>query len=159
MKVIWTKNIMGKCSAHDGDGNRITIHVPSAQFEDGHKAAAIALCDKMNWQGELIGGHVLKGGVNNGMAWVWVDDSSPRIVAPSTMPNYKGQETEGPSDLPSRIGSYNGVVVWSMDRSKGKHRVRYGLRVRNHDTFGQAAADFALCVEVEINKARAVSSV
>lgn len=46
-----------KIVASDEDGNRITIGYPH-EFSgmDAHAAAARALCQKMGWAGNLIGG-------------------------------------------------------------------------------------------------------
>ena len=63
MKAITTKylgatNTRGsRIKAFDMDGNSITIPYPhDLSGEDVHRAAAQALCAKMNWSGMLIGG-------------------------------------------------------------------------------------------------------
>lgn len=68
MKAIFTKyhgptNFKGsRISASDSDGNRVVISYPyELSGEDVHRKAAQALCDKMNWTGNLIGGAVRNG--------------------------------------------------------------------------------------------------
>jgi hypothetical protein len=63
MKAIMTKylpctNSKGsRIKASDGDGNSITIGYPhELSGEEVFKKAAIALCDKMQWSNDLIGG-------------------------------------------------------------------------------------------------------
>jgi hypothetical protein len=63
MKAIRTKyhgptNVKGsRIIADDGDGNRIILSRDcSLSIEDGHRAAAEALCAKMQWSGKLQGG-------------------------------------------------------------------------------------------------------
>lgn len=63
MKAIITKyhgptNTKGsRISARDSDGHRVYISREcDLHIEDSHKAAAIALCKKMNWHGKLVGG-------------------------------------------------------------------------------------------------------
>lgn len=80
MKAITTKfhgpsNVKGsRYSASDGDGNRVTLHSDHALNSDGnHARAALALCEKMNWEGDLI-----EGGTKDGCVFVFAD--SPRIV-------------------------------------------------------------------------------
>lgn len=50
--------------ANDGDGNRVSISYPhELSGEEVHRAAAVALCDKMGWAGAdtLIGGATKRG--------------------------------------------------------------------------------------------------
>ena len=68
MKAIFTKyhgptNVKGaRISASDEDGNRVVISYPyELSGEDVHRAAADALCKKMNWTGNLVGGSYTKG--------------------------------------------------------------------------------------------------
>jgi hypothetical protein len=68
MKAIVTKyhgptNFKGsRITATDEDGNRITISYPhELSGEDVHRAAAQALCDKMKWTGQLVGGSLKNG--------------------------------------------------------------------------------------------------
>jgi hypothetical protein len=68
MKAIETKfhgprNVRGsRIIADDGDGNRATISFPhELNGEAAHAQAAIALCQKMKWTGELIAGATKKG--------------------------------------------------------------------------------------------------
>ncbi len=77
MKVIATKvhgptDIRGsRISADDGDGNRIMSTLNTAdRNETSHGNAARALCDKMGWTGELIGGYAKRG-----MVWVFEDSN------------------------------------------------------------------------------------
>jgi hypothetical protein len=68
MKAIVTKyhgptNFKGaRITASDEDGNRVTISYPhELSGEDVHRKAAMALCDKMKWAGELVGGSLKRG--------------------------------------------------------------------------------------------------
>ena len=62
MKSIFTKYISptdfkgARISASDGDGNRVIVGYNHASNEP-HRAAATALCKKMNWHATLIEGH------------------------------------------------------------------------------------------------------
>jgi hypothetical protein len=63
MKAIRTKyvgptNFKGsRIIASDSDGNRVTIPYPSElKSEHAHAEAAVKLCVKMGWKGELVGG-------------------------------------------------------------------------------------------------------
>ncbi|MFA6063991.1 MAG: hypothetical protein WC736_15490 [Gallionella sp.] len=80
MKAIVTKyhgptNTRGaRITASDEDGNRATISYPyELSGEEVHRKAAVALCDKMNWKGRLVGGSV-----KNGYVFVW--DGETNIV-------------------------------------------------------------------------------
>ena len=65
----------GRILASDMDGNRTSIPYPhSLSSDDGHFRAAVALCHKMGWQGELAGGYT-----REGMAWVWIADRDANI--------------------------------------------------------------------------------
>jgi hypothetical protein len=60
-------------SASDGDGNRVLVDGLSALgAEENHKAAAEALCRKMNWTGDLAGGYI-----KGGCAFVFIDGPKP----------------------------------------------------------------------------------
>ena len=65
MKAILTKfygptdTKPARVKAYDMDGN--CMWVTSADHNDPHFAAAHALCAKMNWEGDIIGG-AIKGG-------------------------------------------------------------------------------------------------
>jgi len=68
MKAIMTKylgptNTRGsRIVASDGDGNRVTIPYPYAlSGEAVYRKAARALCDRMGWNVDMVGGSV-KGG-------------------------------------------------------------------------------------------------
>lgn len=73
MKAIITKykgptNTKGsRIYASDGDNNRISIPYPyELSGEAVHKEAAIALCKKMGWPTDLLGG-----GLKDGYAFVF----------------------------------------------------------------------------------------
>lgn len=75
MKAIVTKyhgptNTKGaRISASDLDGNRSIISYPHELSGDAvHLLAAKALCHKMGWKGELVGGWL-----KDGMAWVFTN--------------------------------------------------------------------------------------
>ena len=76
MKAIETRFIPAtsikpsRISATDNDGNRVIISYPSnvGDQEATHRVAALALCDKMNWSGRLVGGSL-----KHGYAFVFVD--------------------------------------------------------------------------------------
>lgn len=75
MKAITTKyhgptDTRGsRISASDGDRNRISIPYPyELSGEAVHKAAAVALCEKMGWPTDLIGG-----GIKSGYAFVFAE--------------------------------------------------------------------------------------
>lgn len=73
MKAIFTRSIVGsdKVVADDKDGNRCTTErQPSMSHRGSHATAALALCNKMGWTGELQGGDIAGGG----MVWVWLDE-------------------------------------------------------------------------------------
>jgi len=68
MKAIVTKyhgptNTRGsRITASDEDGNKITISYPyELSGEAVHRKAAQALCDKMKWSGNLVGGSLKHG--------------------------------------------------------------------------------------------------
>ena len=68
MKAIVTKyhgptNARGsRISASDEDGNKVTISYPyELSGEAVHRKAAEALCEKMEWTGNLIGGSLKNG--------------------------------------------------------------------------------------------------
>ncbi len=78
MKAITTRymgptNTRGaRILATDVDKNRVTIPYPyELSGQDVHQAAAKALCEKMGWEGELIGGSTKRG-------YVFVFDSRVR---------------------------------------------------------------------------------
>ena len=63
MKAIFTRylgatNTKGsRIKAYDGDGNKITLAFDYALSGEAiFKKAAVALCEKMNWPLELLGG-------------------------------------------------------------------------------------------------------
>jgi hypothetical protein len=68
MKAIETRyfgpsNVKGsRIKAFDCDNNSVTIGYPhELSGEDCHRKAAEALCAKMKWTGELVGGSTKKG--------------------------------------------------------------------------------------------------
>jgi hypothetical protein len=78
MKAIKTKykgptNTRGsRIIASDEDGNRITIPYPyELSGEDVHRKAAEALCTKMGWRGQLVGGSLKNGYVFVFMPGAW----------------------------------------------------------------------------------------
>jgi hypothetical protein len=80
MKAITTRyngptNTRGsRITATDEDGNRVSVSYNDAlNSEPNHAAAARKLCQKMDWRGNLTGGHT-----KHGMVWVW-DDARNRI--------------------------------------------------------------------------------
>ena len=91
MKAITTRyrgpgNVRGaRIWADDGDGNRISISYPyELSGEACHKAAADALCDKMGWTGQMIGGETRTGYVfvfmPPPMDWTGCGRASSRIM-------------------------------------------------------------------------------
>jgi len=63
MKAILTKYLGptdfrgSRIVAHDDDGNRVTVtYRHELNSEENHRAAADALCAKMEWTGEMVGG-------------------------------------------------------------------------------------------------------
>ncbi len=63
MKAIVTRyhgpgNVRGsRISATDSDGNRVYIGIePQWNHDTSHEQAAIALCSKMGWKGQLVYG-------------------------------------------------------------------------------------------------------
>jgi hypothetical protein len=84
MKAIRTKyhgptNFKGsRISASDEDGNRVSIPYPhELSGEAVHRKAADALCIKMHWTGEMIGG-----ALKDGYAFVWVPSNFRRASLP-----------------------------------------------------------------------------
>lgn len=58
--------------------------------------------------------------------------------APYFFRNWEGKRTEAPADLPIVVANlYDGYIVWSRDG--GRHRVRYGLSVKDLDDSVNAA--------------------
>ena len=57
--------------ASDEDGNKVTISYPyELSGEDVHRKAAEALCTKMGWHGQLVGGSL-----KNGYVFVFMPDA------------------------------------------------------------------------------------
>lgn len=76
MKAIVTKffgpgNVRGaRIKAHDSDGNSVMVGYDYALNADAnHRAAATALCAKLNWHGELV-----QGSLDTGYVFVWTGD-------------------------------------------------------------------------------------
>ncbi len=83
MKAIITKflgptNTRGsRITARDSDGNRTTVgYRHEISGDENHDAAAVALCRKMGWKGNLVGGST-----KDGRAYVFVGDSTVPLVA------------------------------------------------------------------------------
>lgn len=81
MKAIQTRyfgpgNVRGsRIKAFDLDGNQVTIGYPhecSGTTEDKHRLAAVALCQKMGWKGELVAG-----ALKDGYVFVFLDPVPP----------------------------------------------------------------------------------
>lgn len=65
-----------KATASNGDA--VTIPYPHDETDTGkHFAAVRKLAAKLDWSGELIGGHTARG-----MVWIFTDKASPRIELP-----------------------------------------------------------------------------
>lgn len=65
--------------ASDSDGNRATISYPHpSEGESAHHAAAVALCAKMHWSGDLIGAQT-----KHGFAFMF----APEVTKPDTRYN------------------------------------------------------------------------
>lgn len=87
MKAILTKyhpptaHRAARVSAQDMDGNRITIAYTSDQIEDmptAHRAAAVALCNKMGWTGADT---LIAGTLAHHWVFVWPSMPSPNTIA------------------------------------------------------------------------------
>lgn len=80
MKAIRTRyfgptNVRGsRIIADDGDRNRITVSYDHSS-SNPHREAALALCAKMGWKGDLI-----EGGLGDG--YVYVFAASERVANP-----------------------------------------------------------------------------
>jgi len=80
MKAITTKyhgpsNVKGsRYSAFDGDNRVILSADDSLNSDENHQRAALALMEKLNWTGQLIGGHT-----KDGMVWVFDSPNAPMI--------------------------------------------------------------------------------
>lgn len=75
VKYLGPTNFRGsRYKASDGDGNSITVGALSElSCEQNQDRAAIALCEKMNWRGDLV-----KGWTKD--AWVYCfDDDRARV--------------------------------------------------------------------------------
>jgi protein involved in temperature-dependent protein secretion len=66
--------------ATDGDRNAVSLPYDYAGPDIAHAKAALALCKKMGWAGELHSGHT-----STGRVFVW-HDSGSTIIAPSPRP-------------------------------------------------------------------------
>jgi len=83
MKAITTKysgptNTRGsRVIASDLDGNRVSVHYASElNSDENHDAAAVALCRKLGWTGELVRGSL----ANNGYVYVWANDARVAVT-------------------------------------------------------------------------------
>lgn len=77
-KYIGSSNVRGaRIKAFDCDGNSVTIPYPhELSGEDVHRKAAEALRDKMQWDGELIGGSI-----KSGYVFVFVNGGESAIMS------------------------------------------------------------------------------
>jgi len=76
-KYVGATNYRGSRIIATASGNSIkfTVSYDSGQPDENmHKTAAIGLCNKVGWEGEMIGGHT-----KHGMVWVFTDRLSPRF--------------------------------------------------------------------------------
>lgn len=83
MKAITTKyigptNTRGaRIKATDSDGNAVTLSIDySLNHDQRHRAAALALVQKMNWGGEWVGG-----GTKDGQVYVCITHNDDRFTA------------------------------------------------------------------------------
>lgn len=82
MKTITTKYIPatdtkgGRVKATDGDGNSLTLSWDNSlpRDEDNHQAAAVALCNKLDWHGTLQRGTLCNGGKCVASVFVFLND-------------------------------------------------------------------------------------
>jgi hypothetical protein len=80
MKSILTKylgptNVRGsRIKASDGDNAVIIGYRDELRSEDAHAEAAKALCNKLNWHGELCRGGLRKSRMDIGYVFVWIND-------------------------------------------------------------------------------------
>ncbi len=86
MKAILTKHLgsttykPSRVVATDEDGNRATVSWLSELDANGnHRAAARALCQRMNWHGEMIETDRLQNGATIGRLFVWAADKRVRF--------------------------------------------------------------------------------
>lgn len=70
-----------RISATDGRGNRVSIPFPyDSTGLDVHAAAAEALCDKMGWRGELVGGGIAtRDGDGDKAVWCFLDSDRANV--------------------------------------------------------------------------------
>ena len=95
MKAITTRYIgatdrkPARIIASDLDGNRITRPADGANFpyDDAHRAAAVALCAKLDWPG---GERLIGGAVKHGMVWVFPPAAGEAPPAPAPAPGRCG---------------------------------------------------------------------
>lgn len=77
-KYVGPSNTKGSRIIATASGNNfraIVSYNSALSSEDAHIEGVKALCSKLNWHGELIGGHT-----KDGMVFVFVDGSSPRVT-------------------------------------------------------------------------------
>ena len=77
MQAITTRYLVpsnfkgSRIKAFNADKKAATLSYDHAlNSEENHAKAARALCDKMNWKGELVGGYL----AGSDMIWVFPDD-------------------------------------------------------------------------------------
>jgi len=110
-----------RITASDEDNNRITISYPhELSGEACHRAAADALCKKMNWQGNLVGGSLKRGYVFTfGPDWQACTRASGRIADLVCMAYHpkdeKARATRPTSTWAEIIASELGITVPESD--------------------------------------------
>jgi len=76
-KYVGATNYKGSRIIATASGNDIKVSIPydSGQTDENmHMTAAIALCNKIGWEGKMIGGHS-----KHGMVWVFDESLSMRF--------------------------------------------------------------------------------
>jgi hypothetical protein len=76
-KYVGATNYKGSriIASASGSSAKVTIPYDSGQADENmHVTAAIMLCNKLNWEGKMIGGHS-----KQGMVWVFDEALSPRF--------------------------------------------------------------------------------
>ena len=79
VKYIGPSGVRGsRIKAYDSDGNQVTLSYDDGLNHDANaRAAAEALCKKMNWSGRLV-----MGSTNRGEVFVFDDFADPRDAKP-----------------------------------------------------------------------------
>lgn len=75
----WTNRLPARVVATDLDGNRATVPADGSLDEDfldtAHRKAAVALCDKMGWDGADT---LIEGAIKNGRVFVFAPTPAPQ---------------------------------------------------------------------------------